>query len=377
MATTAADKTLILPSSIAPGRVFLSPIPTTYSTSSDMTAVSQGSVMIVSRKTSSPRDEECCFYYSKISSTMDEEEDEDTDTVLTGKDDSCTVFSTTPSSFDTALSPISENDTIVVDAKLPRSPPLSPPLSPTTLSNRPRFPRWIKQISAPNMMTTTTSSIPSREPSFKSSLLPPRLMRRMMMPPNVEQHVSVALPAATALYYGSTHVRKYLHEVMKPNRFDEMLLSGFDSMCPVHSMEFNNDDQYSIMTDESDDSASCQCDHRQMTLRITLTPAHCRATETEIYGHNRQSHRGKRTIAASISTPTRSTTTVTKKYPKDPTPTLSLPPLPRHDNRPPLYVVNPSKPHIQPQLATKSSFYCNHHPPVLVLPTNTRRQPQK
>ncbi|KAI9024953.1 hypothetical protein CLU79DRAFT_745574 [Phycomyces nitens] len=98
----------------------------------------------------------------------------------------------------------------------------------------------------------------------------------------------------TALYYGSRQVRKYLRAVITPQSksdFEDMLQHGF--ICS-HTYT-PNDDGCSVRTttthyyDALDSLSSQPCnrcgpDHRQMTLRITLTPWHCRATETEIYG---------------------------------------------------------------------------------------------
>ncbi|KAI9496787.1 hypothetical protein BDB00DRAFT_869013 [Zychaea mexicana] len=535
-AAAASSSPVTLPSSLSPNRVFLSPIPTTakYSSStapqqvehnnnsiyeargfsSFATAHNQrktsttnaaGSGVIINttpRQTEDTEEEFLLYYYSRISSTVDEEDDEDdSSTILTeeAKDDDYdryTAFSMSPPrSLDTALSPTTTTTTTTTksitseEKLLPASPPLSPPLSPTmtgnnnnnsnTSSGRPRFPRWIKQISTPNIITTTNAmshhdnsgngiwSPPStREPSMtskssSSTLLPKKphsLMRRMLMPPTTPP-LQISHPAVTAHYYGSMHVRKYLHEAMKPNRFDEMLLSGFSAMCPLHSRKNssnnpastaaddvfddsqylqhayhrnnNSNDDYSTMTSITDDvteescddedeedneiiiSHPCLCNHRQMTIRITLTPAHCRATETEIYGQSRPSHHQqrspiqqlqqhcsskKRLMGTSISTPTRAATMATKSrhHPKEPIPTLSLPPLPRHYSSdsgscfqpqqrtsPPIYAVTSSQPphivHQSPVVVStnnKSTFRCNnsyHQTPIVVLPNGTRR----
>ncbi|KAI9254618.1 hypothetical protein BDA99DRAFT_586753 [Phascolomyces articulosus] len=522
---------VMLPSSLSRGRVFLSPIPKTtaynfktiheegdqkyhqqqqrrerpYTVNTTISNSSSDNNSNSSNNSISKHHdevEECClYYYSTVSSSGGtDEEEQDNDTILTrttsttatDKDD-YTVFSTSPPrSLDTVLSPVTSDSnmssTVVgssadittstsLDEKiLPVSPPLSPPLSPTVSTCRPRFPRWMKQISAPGSsnITMTTSnnsstiiSSPTRNtfslspqemiaPSFtitnnnnskksnsSTSLLPkpPSIMRRIMMPPSSSSihdsrpPLEISHPSPGAHYYGSTHIRDYLHNAMKPNRFDEMLLSGFPAMCPQHDkseeddydkLAYHDNDDYcsSILTEEEDDydehiiqnsTVPCLCNHRQMTLRITLTPAHCRATEIEIYGlHSRNSHqqqqqrfyqrgnsnvRGKhsnRLMTTSISTPTPAT--IRRKHAKEPIPTLSLPPLPRHSSlhqqqpqqqkTAPLYVVTASRsPHQQsitsptkpssPSSPTSSAYYnhpyYHHQQPILVLPNGTRR----
>ncbi|KAI7851550.1 hypothetical protein BDC45DRAFT_516023 [Circinella umbellata] len=508
-----AHPSVMLPSSLSRGRVFLSPIPTTTTYNFKAThregqqyqnTAAHNNTVNTDTNNSNHFDEveECClYYYSRVSLAGDEEDenDLDTDTVITkttsasfaDKDD-FTVFSTSPPrSLDTVMSPTTTSDsgicstivtpdsttattvnvitkTTATDEKiLPVSPPLSPPLSPIT--NRPRFPRWIKQISAPSIMGTlspsttivssptnnvfttspremTTSSfslLPLHNNNKKNnniastSLLskPPSLMRRIMMPPLAMQDtkpppLEISHPSQSAHYHGSIQIREYLHDVMKANRFDEMLLSGFPALCPQHDKKksllttpsYNNvdhcdldddNDCESIMTEDDDDfdeniihknMSPCLCNHRQMTLRITLTPGHCRATETEIYGHSRPSHhqqrkfqsnaafagRNHRLLTSSISAPTPAATR--RKHAKDPTPTLSLPPLPRHNSlrqqrqrTAPLYVVTSSQPHYtqsqQSTSPTKSSVYYNsyhqqfhhHQQPILILPNGARR----
>ena len=521
-----APPSVMLPSSLSRGRVFLSPIPT--STTYNFKAIHKGggqqqpqqqqqqnnstssnTVTVSNAGGNNAKHydevEECClYYYSRVSLTGDEEDenDFDNDTVVTkttsailpDKDD-FTVFSTSPPrSLDTVMSPTTITSdsgisstvvtsdsttattisgittTTTTDEKvLPASPPLSPPLSP--ISSRPRFPRWIKQISAPSIMATPNPSMstvssptnnvftisPREMVSYSSSLLPlhkknnnssstsllskpPSLMRRIMMPPSATQDtkpppLEISHPSPSAHYYGSVQIREYLHDVMKTNRFDEMLLSGFPALCPQHgkkplsaSSSGNNvdpcgldddNDCGSIMTEEDDGdydesiihkgTSPCLCNHRQMTIRITLTPGHCRATEAEIYGHSRPSHhqqrkfqrnatfsgKNHRIMISSISTPTPAATR--RKHAKDPTPTLSLPPLPRHSSlqqqqqqqqqrTAPLYVVTSShSAHcIQSQQSTsptKSSVYYNsyhqqyhhHQQPILILPNGARR----
>lgn len=124
--------------------------------------------------------------------------------------------------------------------------PPSPPLSPL-FSRRRRFPRWLKQMSAP------------AEPRSCSR-------KRRDLP---KEPASPTLPKTT-LYYGSPQVRTYLHDVLATNRMEEVITQGFPTVCgqTVKDPELVP---------------------RVRTLRLTLTPAHCRATETEIYGDDNDS----------------------------------------------------------------------------------------
>ncbi|ORZ02885.1 hypothetical protein BCR43DRAFT_559717 [Syncephalastrum racemosum] len=118
--------------------------------------------------------------------------------------------------------------------------PLSPPLSPL-FSRRRRLPRWLKQMSAPAEPTSSRRNQPiPKEPAS------PNLLK-------------------TTLYYGSPQVRTYLHDVLATDRMEEVIMEGFPIVCG------------NTLKDASTTP-------RVRTLRLTLTPAHCRATETEIYG---------------------------------------------------------------------------------------------
>ncbi|KAI7870827.1 hypothetical protein BDF14DRAFT_1417176 [Spinellus fusiger] len=99
----------------------------------------------------------------------------------------------------------------------------------------------------------------------------------------------------TALYYGSRKVRRYLGKVMIPHSqksFDDMLQHGFACSHTYAAQDTEDNDSVRTTTTDTHDMidipnkpcTQCGPDQRQMTLRITLTPWHCRATETEIYG---------------------------------------------------------------------------------------------
>ncbi|KAL0088285.1 hypothetical protein J3Q64DRAFT_1724927 [Phycomyces blakesleeanus] len=134
-------------------------------------------------------------------------------------------------------------------------------------------------------------SVPHSKPTALSGQLPKPIHHTPSHRGTTSSFTS-AIP--TALYYGSRQVRKYLRAVITPQSksdFEDMLQHGF--ICS-HTYT-PNDDECSVRTTTTHyydalDSLSiqpcnrCGPDHRQMTLRITLTPWHCRATETEIYG---------------------------------------------------------------------------------------------
>lgn len=82
----------------------------------------------------------------------------------------------------------------------------------------------------------------------------------------------------SALYYGSSQVKKYMKKVMTRGNWYDIIQHGFP--CP-HTVLWDTADsglqQHSFCT-------LCNNDKRQTTLRLTLTPASCRAQENEIYG---------------------------------------------------------------------------------------------
>jgi hypothetical protein len=97
---------------------------------------------------------------------------------------------------------------------------------------------------------------------------------------------------SSALYYGSSQVKKYMKKVMTRGNWYDIIQHGFP--CP-HTVLWDNDDsgfqQHSFCT-------LCNNDKRQATLRLTLTPASCRAQENEIYGEYQylQQYRLKRKL---------------------------------------------------------------------------------
>ncbi|KAI7884336.1 hypothetical protein K492DRAFT_191957 [Lichtheimia hyalospora FSU 10163] len=208
---------IIRPSSIAPTRVFISPIPTI-----NTTVVLENDI----------KKRFCCqhYYASTIVSEQEEVEEEE------DEDDSTTMTTTTG-----AFSAHTEST-------MTTSPPISPPLSPSTSSRVSRLPRWIRQIGSMSSIKTPTQMPACYEQEKEQKRLIDTCVR------------------AAALYYEAPEVRQYLRQVTKRNRFDQMLIDGFPVM--------GNDSA----TDTGQGGA------RTMTLRLTLTPAHCRATDKEIYG---------------------------------------------------------------------------------------------
>ncbi|KAJ8662148.1 hypothetical protein O0I10_001841 [Lichtheimia ornata] len=245
---------IVRPSSIAPTRVFISPIPTI-----NTTVVLENDI----------KKRFCCqhYYASTIVSEQEEveeqeeEEEEDEDE----EDDSTTM--TTTGGFSTHS-----------ESTMTTSPPISPPLSPSTSSRVSRLPRWIRQIGSMSNIKTPTNMPPWYEQEKEQKRLIDTCFR------------------AAALYYEAPEVRQYLRKVTKRNRFDQMLLEGFPVMG----------------NDGATDSGGVAGGARTMTLRLTLTPAHCRATDKEIYGK----------LSLSLPSPSHSSTTT----PPPCSQTYSLPP---------------------------------------------------
>lgn len=210
---------IIRPSSIAPTRVFISPIPTI-----NTTVVLENDIK---------KKRFCCqhYYASTIAYEQEEEDEEDDD------EDDSTTMTTATGTFSTHT-----------ESTMTTSPPISPPLSPSTSSRISRLPRWIRQIGSMSNIKTPTH-IPACYEQEKEQ-------RRL---------IDTCILAA-ALYYEAPKVRQYLHQVTKRNRFDQMLIDGFPVMGNDGAIDAE------------------QGGARTMTLRLTLTPAHCRATDKEIYG---------------------------------------------------------------------------------------------
>lgn len=245
---------IIRPSSIAPTRVFISPIPTI-----NTTVVLENDI----------KKRFCCqhYYASTIVSEQEEVEEQEEEDEEDEEDDS-TTMTTTTGGFSTHT-----------ESTMTTSPPISPPLSPSTSSRVSRLPRWIRQIGSMSNIKTPTNMPPWYEQEKEQKRLIDTCFR------------------AAALYYEAPEVRQYLHKVTKRDRFDQMLLDGFPVMG----------------NDGATDTGGVAGGARTMTLRLTLTPAHCRATDKEIYGK------------LSLSLPSSSSHSSTTTPPSCPQ-TYSLPP---------------------------------------------------
>lgn len=227
--------------------------------------------------------------YSPLSSG-DNEEDDDNSTVL-----SSSMFSNgaAPSSM-TSYTPDEEEDECPSISIADISEPMP--------SSKGRFPRWLRQI---------------------SSMHGPSKYKKRAYDSMDEN--------TTALYHGSNQVRQYMRDVMKPDQFDQTLLRGFPAYYCRH-----------------DDASPCQCP-RTMTLRITLTPIHCRAAENEIYNQT-----PRRVVDSLPPPPPEHKLNRNKSWPPQSPPSLSLPsllslpPLPRQQQ--PLFVIIPSQPHVPPAM---------------------------
>ncbi|KAI9365291.1 hypothetical protein BD770DRAFT_123052 [Pilaira anomala] len=85
----------------------------------------------------------------------------------------------------------------------------------------------------------------------------------------------------SALYYGSTQVRKYMKKVMTRDSWADLLKNGFP--CP-HRVLWPNDIKDQSSSNCHHFCTLCDTNQTQDTLRLTLTPSSCRAQDNEIYG---------------------------------------------------------------------------------------------
>lgn len=79
----------------------------------------------------------------------------------------------------------------------------------------------------------------------------------------------------SALYYGSSQVRKYMNKVMTRESWVDLAKKGFP--CPHQVLWSTTSTCHHFCT-------ICDTDQTQETLRLTLTPSAYRATDNQIYG---------------------------------------------------------------------------------------------
>ncbi|KAI8638605.1 hypothetical protein BD408DRAFT_435935 [Parasitella parasitica] len=95
--------------------------------------------------------------------------------------------------------------------------------------------------------------------------------------PNQRQHETAHNKQTSALFYGSQSVKKYMKNIMTKTNLNDIISHGFP--CPHTALKSaKNKIQYYC--------EQCEHDKRQDTIRLTLTPSHCRSQDNEIYNNN-------------------------------------------------------------------------------------------
>lgn len=97
--------------------------------------------------------------------------------------------------------------------------------------------------------------------------------------PNHQQHEASHNKHTSALLYGSYHVKKYMKIVMTKKNLSDIINHGFP--CPHTALQNtrNNINTLQYYCDH------CDNEKKQDTIRLTLTPSHCRARDNEIYNN--------------------------------------------------------------------------------------------
>ncbi|GAN10696.1 hypothetical protein MAM1_0388d10241 [Mucor ambiguus] len=93
--------------------------------------------------------------------------------------------------------------------------------------------------------------------------------------PNHRQHETSHNKTTSALFYGSHHVKKYMRHVMARNNMTDIINYGFP--CPHIALGNASVPMLQYYCEH------CEYKEKQETIRLTLTPTHCRANDDEIY----------------------------------------------------------------------------------------------
>ncbi|OAD04437.1 hypothetical protein MUCCIDRAFT_79547 [Mucor lusitanicus CBS 277.49] len=92
---------------------------------------------------------------------------------------------------------------------------------------------------------------------------------------NHRQHETSHNRTTFALFYGSHHVKKYMRHVMTKNNMTNIINYGFP--CPHAALGKANVPMIHYYCER------CENQDKQETIRLTLTPTHCRADDDAIY----------------------------------------------------------------------------------------------
>ncbi|KAL9543063.1 hypothetical protein PS6_009477 [Mucor atramentarius] len=93
--------------------------------------------------------------------------------------------------------------------------------------------------------------------------------------PNHRQHETSHNKTTSALFYDSHHVKKYMQHVMTRKNMTNIINYGFP--CPHIVLESADLPMLQYHCEH------CEFREKQETIRLTLTPTHCRADDDEIY----------------------------------------------------------------------------------------------
>lgn len=102
-----------------------------------------------------------------------------------------------------------------------------------------------------------------------------RKITSLVCQPNQRQHETSHNKTTSALFYDSHHVKKYMQHVMTRKNMTNIINYGFP--CPHIVLE--NADLPTLQYH----CEHCEFREKQETIRLTLTPTHCRADDDEIY----------------------------------------------------------------------------------------------
>ncbi|KAL9545486.1 hypothetical protein MBANPS3_007128 [Mucor bainieri] len=89
------------------------------------------------------------------------------------------------------------------------------------------------------------------------------------------QHETSHNKTTSALFYGSHHVKKYMQHAMAIDNMTSIIIYGFP--CPHAALEKAKVPMPQHYCEH------CENQDQQETIRLTLTPTHCRADDNEIY----------------------------------------------------------------------------------------------
>ncbi|KAI8374218.1 uncharacterized protein BYT42DRAFT_575498 [Radiomyces spectabilis] len=234
-----------------------------------------------------------------------------------------------------------------------------------------RFPQWIKQISSPIMTKD------HQDPCFPIDSLPPQPQQNgkgtVSERGNRRPLTSLAQTrddyATSALYYGSPRVRQYLRAAMAIDRFDDMLAYGFPCNhrlgLPMDEID-GSDDSLSQRVHKKATQRKPHCEQCQpgqqplWTIRITLTPLHCRAKDVDIYGLQRTSSNQSTSFRQTALGLSKS---LTQRHAKRPC-TASAPSIPSsRPSSPPKLRISTSTPVIRPSSPTSVNVTALSPPP--------------